>query len=204
MGIQHSDGISGEEDRIRRTPHAISWQYRGCLVTGAPTKINHVGLAVPNIEVFLEKSGPLFEGFACGPTIVNSRQRVREKFISDGVTTLEFLEPLGEISPLQGFLKKNPAGGLIHLALDVVDLDASIARVVAAGGRLVVGPVPDVAFNERRIAFVYLGGQITELIDADLILTRSDGIDACTDRMPGQTRRLSVPAMPTGGVRPIL
>jgi hypothetical protein len=31
--------------------------------------------------------------------------------------------------------------------------------------RLVARPVPDVAFNGRRIAFVYLGGQVTELIE---------------------------------------
>ena len=96
---------------------------------------------------------------------MNERQKVRELFVTDGATTVELLEPLAEGSPLQGFLKRNPAGGLIHLALEVVDLDASIARVMAAGGRLVVGPVPDVAFNERRIAFVYLGGQVTELVE---------------------------------------
>ena len=131
----------------------------------APTKINHVGLAVPNIETFLRRSGPLYEGFKRGPVIVNKRQNVRELFMTDGMTSLELLEPLEERSPLQAFLNRNPSGGLIHLALEVTDLDAAIARVVAAGGRLVVRPVPDVAFNERRIAFVFIGGQITELIE---------------------------------------
>jgi methylmalonyl-CoA/ethylmalonyl-CoA epimerase len=134
-------------------------------VTGTPLKVNHVGLAVPDIEAFLRKTTPLYEGFSRGPTIVNERQKVRELYITDGATTIELLEPLGEGSPLQAFLNRNPAGGLIHLALEVVDLDAAIARVTAAGGRLVVAPVPDVAFNERRIAFVYLGGQVTELIE---------------------------------------
>ena len=97
--------------------------------------------------------------------IVNERQKVRELFVTDGRTTVELLEPLGEGSPLRAFLNRNPKGGLIHLALEVVDLDAAIARAVAAGGRLVVAPVPDVAFNERRIAFVYLGGQVTELVE---------------------------------------
>jgi methylmalonyl-CoA/ethylmalonyl-CoA epimerase len=120
---------------------------------------------VRDINAFLKKSAALFEGFTCGPTIVNARQKVREQFISDGITTLELLEPLTEGSPLQGFLNKNHAGGLNHLALDVVDLDAAIARVIASGGRLVTRPVPDVAFNERRIAFVFIGGQITELIE---------------------------------------
>ena len=134
-------------------------------MTGAPTKINHVGLAVRDIEAFLRKTTPLYEGFSRGPLIVNERQKVREIFVTDGATTVELLEPLGEGSPLQAFLNRNPTGGLIHLALEVTDLEAAIARVTAAGGRLVVAPVPDVAFNERRIAFVYLGGQITELIE---------------------------------------
>jgi methylmalonyl-CoA/ethylmalonyl-CoA epimerase len=134
-------------------------------VTHATNKINHIGLAVPDIEAFLRKTNPLYEGFSRGPMIVNERQRVRELYMTDGRTTVELLEPLGEGSPLQAFLNRNPAGGLIHLALDVADLDASIARVTAAGGRLIVAPVPDVAFNERRIAFVYIGGQVTELIE---------------------------------------
>jgi len=134
-------------------------------VTGMPTKINHVGLAVPDIEAFLRKSAPLYEQFGRGPMIVNERQKVRELFVTDGATTIELLEPLGAGSPLQSFLNRNPTGGLIHLALEVADLDAAIARVTAAGGRLVVAPVPDVAFGERRIAFVFLGGQITELIE---------------------------------------
>ena len=134
-------------------------------MTRAPKKINHIGLAVPNIEAFLRKTAPLYEGFSRGPMIVNERQKVRELYMTDGVTTVELLEPLGEGAPLQAFLNRNPSGGLIHLALEVVDLDAAIARVIAAGGRLVVAPVPDVAFNECRIAFVYLGGQVTELVE---------------------------------------
>jgi methylmalonyl-CoA/ethylmalonyl-CoA epimerase len=134
-------------------------------VTVAPQKINHVGLAVPDIEAFLRKATPLYEGFSRGAMIVNERQKVRELFLTDGATTIELLEPLGEGSPLRAFLNRNPAGGLIHLALEVVDLDTAITRVTAAGGRLVVAPIPDVAFQERRIAFVYLGGQVTELIE---------------------------------------
>ena len=71
----------------------------------------------------------------------------------------------GGFSPLRGFLQRNRSGGLVHLALDVADLDAAIARVTAAGGQLLVGPVPDVAFDERRIAFVLLAGQVAELVE---------------------------------------
>ena len=131
----------------------------------APQRINHVGLAVPNIEEFLQKTMPLYGDLARGPMIVNERQKVRELSLTDGATTLELLEPLAVDSPLRSFLQRNRSGGLVHLAIDVVDLDAAISRVAAAGGRLLVGPVPDVAFDERRIAFVLLAGQVTELVE---------------------------------------
>jgi len=134
-------------------------------VSGAPKRINHVGLAVPKIEDFLQKTAPLYGELARGPMIVNERQKVRELCLTDGATTVELLEPLVDGSPLRSFLQRNRSGGLVHLALDVVDLDATIARVTAAGGHLLVGPVPDVAFEERRIAFVILAGQVTELVE---------------------------------------
>ena len=130
-----------------------------------PKRINHVGLAVPGIDAFLHKTIPLYGEFARGPMIVNERQQVRELSLTDGATTVELLEPLAVASPLRSFLQRNPSGGLVHLALDVIDLDSTIARVTAAGGRLLAGPVPDIAFAERRIAFVFLGGQVTELVE---------------------------------------
>jgi hypothetical protein len=61
-------------------------------VTRAPKKINHIGLAVPDIEAFLRKTTPLYEGFSRVPMIVNERQKVRELYMTDGATTLELLE----------------------------------------------------------------------------------------------------------------
>jgi methylmalonyl-CoA/ethylmalonyl-CoA epimerase len=165
MGVRHREGVARDKTSIRRATHAAGLLFEDSIVTSAPTKINHVGLAVPDIEAFLRKTTLLYEGFSRGPMIVNERQKVRQLFVTDGATSVELLEPFRENSPLQAFLNRNPAGGLIHLAFEVIDLDATIARMTATGGRLVVAPVPDVAFHERRIAFVYYGGQINELIE---------------------------------------
>lgn len=127
--------------------------------------LNHVALAVPSIDRFLRAQELLLGGFSRGPLIANARQQVNEQFLTDGRTTLELLEPLQAGSPLDGFLRRNRAGGLYHLAFDVEDLDAALARIVAAGGVQAGVPVPDVAFQERRIAFVVIDGQLTELIE---------------------------------------
>ena len=128
-------------------------------------KINHVGMAVPSIDEFLQKNETLYGGFSKGPLIVNEVQGVREMFITDGNTVLELLEPIRDGSPLAGFLKRNRAGGLVHVALEVEDLEVALERVRQAGGRVVVDPVPDVAFQQRRIAFVVLNGQLSEFIE---------------------------------------
>jgi len=128
-------------------------------------RINHVAMALPDIAAFLDKSRAVYGGFSRGPLITNERQSVREQFLSDGNTTIELLEPLGEKSPIGGFLARNPRGGLIHLAFDVDALEPAIAALTATGGRLVTPPIPDIAFNERRIAFVLVGGHVIELIE---------------------------------------
>ena len=127
-------------------------------------KINHIAMAVPSIEGFLEKHSVFYSRLERGPLIVNETQGVKEMFVSDGNHVLELLEPLREGSPLDGFLKKAPFGGLIHIAYDVEDIATAIAEVERAGGRKISGPVPDVAFDGRDIAFVFLGGQVIELI----------------------------------------
>jgi methylmalonyl-CoA/ethylmalonyl-CoA epimerase len=130
-------------------------------------KINHFGLAVPKINEFLERNEVLYRSFRRGPLIVNETQRVKEMFITDGATVLELLEPYGQESPLTVFLKRNRAGGLVHVAFDVENLDAAVGSVQAAGGRVVVEPVPDIAFDWRRIAFVILNGQLSEFIETN-------------------------------------
>jgi methylmalonyl-CoA/ethylmalonyl-CoA epimerase len=128
-------------------------------------RINHVAMAVPDIASFLDQSRALYGEFARGPVITNDRQAVREQFITDGKTTIELLEPIGDKSPIRGFLARQPFGGLVHVAFDVDALEPAIAELAAAGGKLVTKPVPDVAFDDRRIAFVLVGGQLIELIE---------------------------------------
>ena len=130
-------------------------------------KINHIGMAVPSIEQFLEKNSAIYGTYEKGPLIVNETQKVKECFITDGQHVIELLEPLEEGSPLDGFLKKNPAGGLLHLAFDVADIEAALAQLEEEGARVITPPTPDIAFDYRNIAFVFHNGQIIELIQEE-------------------------------------
>lgn len=128
-------------------------------------RINHIGLAVPSIPEYVAQTEVLLGGFQRGPLIANERQQVREMFLTDGNTVFELLEPMGDKSPLKSFLRRNPGGGLIHFAVDVDALEPTLELLAKVGGRVLVSPVPDVAFEQRRIAFVLLAGQVVELIE---------------------------------------
>ena len=122
-------------------------------------------MAVPSISAYVSQTEVLLGAFQRGPLITNERQQVRETFLTDGRTVFELLEPIGDNSPLNSFLRRNPGGGLIHFAVDVDALEPTLALLESVGGRILVAPVPDVAFEERRIAFVLLAGQVVELIE---------------------------------------
>lgn len=122
-------------------------------------------MALPSIADFVAKTDVLLGGFQRGSLITNDRQQVREMFLTDGRMVFELLEPIGDKSPLTSFLKRNPSGGLIHFALDVDALEPAIELLEGVGGRTLVEPIPDIAFDERRIAFVLLAGQVVELIE---------------------------------------
>ena len=126
--------------------------------------VNHVGMAVPNIEAFLAANALLYKNFRKTTAIANERQHVREVFITDGKTTIELLEPTGDGSPLANFLKKNRAGGLVHICFDCDDIAQAIAQIKKADGTLITGPIPDIAFDERPIAFMMLADQVIELV----------------------------------------
>jgi len=127
--------------------------------------INHIGLAVPSIAEFLRENEFLYGDFSKGSLITNPVQRVNEMFISDGATVIELLEPAGDDSPINGFLKRNRAGGLIHIAFDVDHLESCLEEIDKRGGKTVVEPVPDPAFQNRRIAFAVVNGHLVELIE---------------------------------------
>jgi methylmalonyl-CoA/ethylmalonyl-CoA epimerase len=161
-GVAKTYGLLDDEDAAS-APSASSPAKAGVTALDGFT-INHVGMAVPNIDQFLAENDVLYRNFRKTSTVVNDRQHVRELFITDGKTVIELLEPSGEGSPLNGFLRKNRAGGLVHVCFDCDEINAAIAAIKGAGGVVITGPIPDVAFDERPIAFMMLADQVIELV----------------------------------------
>jgi methylmalonyl-CoA/ethylmalonyl-CoA epimerase len=128
-------------------------------------RINHVGMAVPNIERYLKTCESLYRGFNRSKLIINDAQGVLELFMNDGYTTLELLEPLNDSSPIKQFLHHHIMGGLVHVCYECNDVSKAIEQLTVSGAKLVNGPTPDVAFDGKPVAFMFFGGQLIELVN---------------------------------------
>jgi len=127
------------------------------------TKINHIGIAVKS----LDDSLPFYRdnlGMAFAGIEVVSEQKVRVAMLQVGESKIELLEPTSDDSPVARFIEKN-GPGIHHLAFEVEDLEAAIARLMAEGARM-IDEKPRVGAHGSRIAFVHpksSNGVLTEL-----------------------------------------
>ena len=117
-------------------------------------RLNHVAIVVPDLAAASGLYRRVFGARVSEPHAL-SAHGVTAVFVELPNTRIELLEPLGDASPVHGFLERNPAGGMHHVCYEVDSLDAQLEQSREAGCLVVKNPLPAVAFGGRRIAWVY-------------------------------------------------
>ena len=115
-------------------------------------RLNHVAIAVPDLEA----AASLYRqtlGADVGAPQTLPDHGVTVVFIALPNTKIELLTPYGAASPIQGFLDKNPSGGIHHLCYEVADLAAAIDHLTAQGAR-VLG-APKIGAHGRPVVFLH-------------------------------------------------
>ncbi len=102
-------------------------------------RLNHVAIAVPDLEAASAQYRNAL-GANVGAPQDEPDHGVTVVFIELPNTKIELLYPLGEGSPIQGFLDKNPAGGIHHVCYEVDDINAASEKLVAEGARVLGAP----------------------------------------------------------------
>jgi methylmalonyl-CoA/ethylmalonyl-CoA epimerase len=128
------------------------------------TKINHVAIAVPEIDGALN-----FWKDALGMELDHIEnvpsQNSLVAFLPAGESEVELVKPILEDSGLGRFLKeKGP--GIHHICLEVDDLEGMLAALKSKGIRL-INEAP-VLLPGRKIAFIHpkaAGGVLVELLE---------------------------------------
>ncbi len=128
-------------------------------------KINHLGIATKGIEEAL-KFWEEALGLENVHTEVVEDQKVRVAMLPLGESRIELLEPTSDDSPISKFLEKR-GGGIHHIAVEVADIEAALAKLKAKGMRL-IDEHPRTGAEGCRVAFVHPSsttGVLLELVE---------------------------------------
>ena len=98
-------------------------------------RLNHVAIAVPDLDAAMARYRDTL-GTRVGSPQDQLDHGVTVVFIELPNTKVELLCPLGEASPIAGFLEKNPAGGIHHMCYEVEDILAARDRLLGQGARV--------------------------------------------------------------------
>ncbi len=132
-----------------------------------PTKIEHLGIAVPSIAEAL----PYYEqvlGLTCYAIEEVADQKVKTAFLKVGEVKIELLEPTSPESTVAKFIEKNGGrGGFHHIAYAVNDIEARLAEVAEKGVQL-IDKTPRAGAEGMTIAFLHpksTAGILTEFCE---------------------------------------
>lgn len=117
-------------------------------------RLNHVAIVVPDLAAaaatYRETLGAKVSGEKDEPD-----HGVTTVFVELDNTKIELLHPLGEGSPIQSFLDKNPAGGMHHVCYEVDDIIEARDKLKAEGARVLGDGEPKIGAHNKPVLFLH-------------------------------------------------
>ena len=117
-------------------------------------RLNHVAIAVPDLEAAAAQYRDTL-GATVGDPQDEPDHGVTVVFIELPNTKIELLYPLGDGSPIAGFLKKNPSGGIHHVCYEVENIIAARDRLKASGARVLGNGEPKIGAHGKPVLFLH-------------------------------------------------
>jgi len=128
--------------------------------------LNHVGIAVPNLEEAMETYRTLYGATDITTPFDMPAQGVKVCFVNLPNSQIELIEPLNEESPIWNFIQKNPKGGQHHVCFEVEEIHAAVAAMKERGAT-VLGE-PRIGAHGTPIVFIHpknSNGVLIELME---------------------------------------
>ena len=128
-------------------------------------KLNHVAIAVPNVKDAAKKYKNIL-----GAKISDIKELpshgVKTIFIELDNTKIELIEPLGEDSPIKGYLTRKPDGGMHHICYEVEDIKAACKKLTDNGATILGSGKPSIGAHGKPVVFLHpknFNGTLIEL-----------------------------------------
>jgi methylmalonyl-CoA/ethylmalonyl-CoA epimerase len=130
-------------------------------------RLNHVAIAVRNARA--AAAVYVAAGAEVSAPAAQPDHGVVTVFVTLPNTKIEFIEPLGEASPISKFLERNPDGGIHHLCFEVDDIIAARDRLIADGRRVLGDGNPRIGAHGKPVLFFHpkdFSGTLIEIEEA--------------------------------------
>ena len=122
--------------------------------SGAVGRLNHVALATHDVAKAAAFYRDVLGAEVSGPKPL-PEHGVTTVFVRLPNTALELLEPLGEDSPVSGFLKRAASGGMHHICCEVDDILAARDRLRERGVRILGDGEPSIGAHGLPVLFLH-------------------------------------------------
>ncbi len=129
-------------------------------------RLNHVAIAVPDLAAAAEVYRGLL-GAEVSEPVELPEHGVTTVFVTLPNTKVELLQPLGEGSPIAGFLARNPVGGIHHVCYEVADILAARDRLLAAGARVLGDGNPRLGAHGKPVLFLHPKDVLGTLVELE-------------------------------------
>ncbi len=117
-------------------------------------RLNHIAIVVPDLAAASTVYRQVLGARVSEPRALHAHG-VTLVFVELPNTKIELLEPLGDASPVRGFLERNPSGGMHHLCYEVADIVAARDRLCAEGARVLGDGEPRPGAHGKPVLFLH-------------------------------------------------
>jgi methylmalonyl-CoA/ethylmalonyl-CoA epimerase len=117
-------------------------------------RLNHIAIAVPDLAWAAALYRDVLGAEVSAPVPLPAHG-VTTVFVTLPNAKIELIAPLGENSPIAGFLARNPAGGMHHLCYEVGDIRAARDHLKAAGARVLGDGEPTIGAHGKPVLFLH-------------------------------------------------
>ena len=128
-------------------------------------RINHIAMVVSDLDVAAAQWRDMLGADISAPTILEDHG-VRIVFIRSVNCQVELMEPYGKKSPIEGFLQRNPDGGLHHICYEVNDIMLARQSLEARGARVLGDGLVKAGVHGNPVLFLHpkdFNGTLIEL-----------------------------------------
>jgi methylmalonyl-CoA/ethylmalonyl-CoA epimerase len=131
-------------------------------------RLNHVAIAVQDLDAACATYRDTLGATVTAP-LAQPEHGVTVVFVELPNSKVELMAPLGENSPIESFVARNPGGGVHHVCYEVDDILAARDRLKAQGARVLGTGEPRIGAHGKPVLFLHPKDFLGTLVELEQV-----------------------------------